>query len=143
MQLYYRPYQAADFSYCNDLMEENMGSYFAAFGINWDPDRYLKELAKGDAWIIWLNQEKVGFVHTSKKKGLPYIDSIQIASLYRKKGIGSRVLSWLELACKQAGHQEMRLSVFKSSPALKLYHRIGYEIKEDRGSKYLMHKFLR
>ncbi|MEL7531890.1 MAG: GNAT family N-acetyltransferase [Bacteroidota bacterium] len=142
MQLSYRPYQAADFSYCNALMEKNMGAYFTQLGIKWDPERYAKELTKSLVWIIWLGEAKVGFVHCSEKEGSPYINSIQIAAAYRQQGIGSQVLSWLETTYKQQNQLSIGLSVFKTSPALSLYQRLGYSICADRGNKYLMQKSL-
>ncbi len=142
MQLSYRAYQVGDFSYCNSLMEENMGAYFEALGIKWDPNRYIRELAKGQAWIIFLENEKVGFVHTSEKEELPYVDSIQISAKFRQRGIGSSVLAWLEEQFQKESKTAIQLSVFKNSPALRLYKRLGYAVKADRGSKFLMQKSL-
>ena len=61
--------------------------------------------------------------------GLPEVHDIWIYEEYRKKGIGSRLISWLENLAKEKGHQEIVIGVglyADYGSAQRLYVRLGY-----------------
>lgn len=140
MSLRFVPYQINDFEYCNSLLESNMKMYFDAEGIEWKKSRYEKEIVKGITRVVFHDNEKIGFIHLSERELHGYINTIQISSTSRNKGFGHEMLKWAEEQFNEMGKFAVELSVFKTSPALRLYQRIGYKIAKDRGSKYLMSK---
>jgi [ribosomal protein S18]-alanine N-acetyltransferase len=57
-----------------------------------------------------------------------HIITINVASAYRRKGIGTRMLSEIETILKQKGIVEIQLEVREdNSAALKLYQKNGYQ----------------
>lgn len=142
MPIDFYPYQDQDFDYCNSLIESNMEEYFAAADVQWDRNRYAKEIEKGIVKLVFLDEERVGFVHLGMKGKNAYVHTIQLSPLHRNRGIGSQILHWIQDTYTQKGISSIQLCVYKNSPALGLYERFGYGIEEDRGHKYLMKKDL-
>ena len=57
-----------------------------------------------------------------------HIITINVAAAYRRKGIGTRMLSEIETILKQKGISEIQLEVREdNSAALKLYQKSGYQ----------------
>lgn len=59
----------------------------------------------------------------------PYISNLAVSKNYRRRGIGSQLLTKCEQIALDWGYQETRLHVLdKNNSAKKLYNRNGYEI---------------
>lgn len=142
MQIQYLKYQAEDFDYCNDVIETNMQEYFESAGEAWDRNRYRNALEEDIVKIVWWNGNRVGFIQLSERGVNGYLNSIQISPLFRNQGLGSQMLSWIEKEFKAMGKLGIQLSVYKTSPAFRLYQKLGYEVEKDRGTKYLMKKLI-
>lgn len=70
-----------------------------------------------------------------------YLDDLSVTKQYRNKGIGTELIQKAEDYAKEINIHEICLHVEKSnSGAFRLYERLGYEIYEDQGSRYLMLK---
>jgi len=137
----YRPYSDVDFPFCNSLIMRNMGGYFRALDIQWNPDRYRAFLAEGIAYIVnWEHQ--IGFFHLTAETDHMYLHNVQLAEAYQGQGIGSLVLDEIERRCLQEEKHTIRLSVFKENPAWGLYTRRGFKWVKDRGYKVLLEKRL-
>ncbi len=70
--------------------------------------------------------------------GLPEVHDIWIYEEYRKKGIGSRLIGWLENLAKEKGYQEIVIGVglyADYGSAQRLYVRLGY-LPDGRGITY-------
>ncbi len=70
--------------------------------------------------------------------GLPEIHDVWIYEEYRKRGIGSQLIDWLEKLAKEKGYKEVGIGVglyADYGSAQKLYIRLGY-IPDGRGISY-------
>ncbi len=117
-----------------------MKSYFEAQDIVWDKARYEKELQNGFVRIAEIDGERVGFYHLGEKETHVHIHTIQIDAAKRNLGIGSQVMHQIEKDVLKMGKDKIQLNVFEANPAKKLYLRLGYQVEEKSGSKFLMSK---
>ena len=70
-----------------------------------------------------------------------YLDDLSVTKEYRSKGIGTRLIQGAEAYAREINISAIYFHVEKSNAeAFKLYQRLGYEILEDQGSRYLMMK---
>lgn len=72
-----------------------------------------------------------------------YLDDLSVTEQYRNQGIGTTLIRNAEKYAKDIHIQEICFHVEKSNTeAFRLYQRLGYEIYEDQGSRYLMMKHI-
>lgn len=140
--LQFIPYTADDFSYCNSLIKENMGSYFEQYGISWEADRFRRQADEGILRICQIGEVRVGFFHLSEKDNQGYVNTIQVGRLYRNLGIGKKMLKQIEALFSTRNYSLIRLKVYKESPAIRLYESMGYAIESAQATQYLMQKEL-
>ena len=137
----------------NDDLELLKRALFEA--VSWNPDRELPpyelvivhpQLAryhegwgrKGDLGVIAERDgEVVGAslcrLFTADDHGHGYVDeetpelAVAVWAGHRGEGIGTRLMTALEEAARDAGVSQISLSVDADNPARKLYERLGYE----------------
>lgn len=86
----------------------------------------------------------IGAVWVRYLRGYGHIDehnpelSIAIYSVYRNKGIGSRLLIEILRTLQESGITSVSLSVNKGNPAVTLYRRIGFHIHRENDDEYIM-----
>ena len=60
-----------------------------------------------------------------------YVYDIFVDQEHRGRGVGSRVMAWIEEQAKERGVDSVSLSVFAHNEgAIRLYERLGYEVVE-------------
>ena len=70
-----------------------------------------------------------------------YLDDLSVTKQYRNYGIGTQLIRSAESYARDMSIPAISLHVEKSNTAaFRLYERLGYEIYEDQGSRYLMIK---
>ena len=70
-----------------------------------------------------------------------YLDDLSVTKQYRNHGIGTQLIRNAESYAKDISIPAICLHVEKSNTAaFRLYERLGYEIYEDQGNRYLMIK---
>jgi len=121
------------------LLQENMGDFYRRSTWGWDPISKKRELTQKDARFLIVTCETgdlVGFVHfrfvlddeEDPTEVVLYLYELQIASLYRGRGIGSRCMRLLEESV--AGPTQcckVMLTVFRANQvAWKFYRKLGY-----------------
>jgi ribosomal-protein-alanine N-acetyltransferase len=84
------------------------------------------------ALVANVNNDVTGFIITQLElesdRLYGHIITINVAVAYRRKGIGTRMLSEIETILKQKGIAEIQLEVREdNSAALKLYQKNGYK----------------
>lgn len=107
--------------------------------------QFLTEPLLGRAWLVSDGNLPVGYVvltfgYSLESHGQDgIIDEIYIAAEYRNRGIGKRVLEFVETEARQLGLKKLYLEVERSnSRAQKFYSELGY-VDHNR---YLMSKLL-
>jgi len=99
-----------------------------------------------DEWIsIAIDEDKIiAFlsieVHHEEKEYI-YLDDLSVTKQYRNKGIGTKLIRNAEAYANEISIHTICFHVEKSNTAaFRLYERLGYNIYEDQGNRYLMMK---
>lgn len=73
------------------------------------------------------NEEIVGIIFGKYEAGTTYVDNLLIGKNYRGKGIGTKLMNFIEEWTKQKGGHKVWLLTHKKWKANKLYQKLGYE----------------
>jgi len=133
----------------NELFIEMLQTIYNTDQVNGYSDGDLDRFFDGrDEWIsIAIDDDKIiAFlsieVHHEDEEYI-YLDDLSVTKQYRNIGIGTKLISNAESYAKDINIHTICLHVEKSNTAaFRLYKRLGYEIYEDQGSRYLMVKNL-
>jgi [ribosomal protein S18]-alanine N-acetyltransferase len=89
----------------------------------------------GAAWCrLWKGEEK-GYGYIADN--IPEL-SMAVIPEYRSMGIGTKLLTELFHAIKEAGFKALSISVEKRNRAANLYMRLGFKVVKDKSPDYLM-----
>ena len=134
---------------CLDLFERNMGELYRNSSWGLDMEEKLTELRHDKARFLLLlddNEKLAGFVHfrfeydeeESPSCAVLYIYEIQIESIYRRCGIGKRLMNIPERIARNESMLKVLLTVFKSNQeAMSFYtKKMGYNIDETSPTKF-------
>ena len=139
-----------DFDRINDLFVEMLQTIYRTDQVNGYLDGALDRFfADGDEWICIAKDEDqiVAFlsieVHHEAEEYI-YLDDFSVTRRYRGHGIGTAMIQRAEAYAKEICIPAICFHVEKSNAsAFRFYQRLGYEIHEDQGSRYLLLKKIR
>ncbi|KAA3639921.1 MAG: GNAT family N-acetyltransferase [Bacteroidetes bacterium] len=159
MTIKYRPIKEEEYPFLEEMLYEALfvpkGQPKFPKSIIQHPNiiKYVKawNQQKGDLAIVAVNEQNlVGVIWGRKfqvdKKGYGFVDentpeiSIAIKDEYRNKGIGTGLLTQIEIEYSRMGVENVSLSVDKRNPARKLYERCGYELYNEQETAVTMIK---
>ena len=88
----------------------------------------------GDYEIIIINNKKIGCLLLKKYEDGILLDELYLDKNYRRKGIGTSILNNI-----LNNNSKVYLWVYKeNTPALNLYKKLGFKIKENTETRYFM-----
>ena len=133
----------------NELFIEMLQTIYHTDQVNGYAEGDLDRFFDGrDEWVsIAVDEGKiVAFlsieVHHEEEEYI-YLDDLSVTKQYRNQGIGTTLIRNAEKYAKDIRIHEICFHVEKSNTAaFRLYQRLGYEIYEDQGSRYLMLKHI-
>lgn len=133
----------------NELFIEMLQTIYHTDQVNGYGEGDLDRFFDGrDEWVsIAIDEGKiVAFlsieVHHEEEEYV-YLDDLSVTKQYRNQGIGTTLIRNAEKYAKDIRIHEICFHVEKSNTAaFRLYQRLGYEIYEDQGSRYLMMKHI-
>ena len=134
----------------NELFIEMLQTIYNTDQVNGYSDGDLDRFFDGrDEWIsIAVDDEDniIAFlsieVHHEDEEYI-YLDDLLVTKQYRNNGIGTKLIRNAETYAKEINIHKICFHVEKSNTAaFRLYQRLGYEIYEDQGSRYLMIKYI-
>ena len=133
----------------NELSIEMLQTIYHTDQVNGYSDGDLDRFFDGrDEWIsIAIDEDRIiAFlsieVHHEEEEYI-YLDDLSVTKQYRNHGIGTQLIRNAESYAKDISIPAICLHVEKSNTAaFRLYERLGYEIYEDQGSRYLMIKHI-
>lgn len=133
----------------NELFIEMLQTIYHTDQVNGYGEGDLDRFFDGrDEWVsIAIDEGKiVAFlsieVHHEEEEYV-YLDDLSVTEQYRNQGIGTTLIRNAEKYAKDINIHEICFHVEKSNTAaFRLYQRLGYEIYEDQGSRYLMMKHI-
>ena len=118
---------------------EEQKSNFIDFQFNAQHSHYINSFKGADFLIIKLNRTDIGRLYIWRTESQMRVIDISLLEKYRAKSIGTKILTGLIKESKKSG-KKMNLHVEHNNPALKLYKRLGFEIREDTGTYYFMER---
>jgi len=92
-------------------------------------------------YFITLGQRVVGVLDLRKDVRTLYIHILAVSPDYRRIGIAAYALNQAEAIATKLHKEALELSVLKNNtPALRLYMRHGYSIKEEKRRSFILRK---
>ena len=113
-----------------NTIKEEMISYYNDLNLAWGGDSKLDHYRSCDLWSIRDDQD-VGFAMTCDDKGDFYLAELHIKENQRNKGYGAKSLEIAKGIASKLGYNQIRIRVFKSSPAYDLYLRSGFSLEKE------------
>ncbi|MBT2370479.1 GNAT family N-acetyltransferase [Pseudomonas fluorescens] len=117
-----------DLAFARTLTYQAMGSYYRQYDLVWSDKGFDTAWAGRENWLIYQDQTVLGFVSLSHDDKALYIRELHILDACRRQGAGSWVLEQVVLKARAQGLGLLRLTVFKTNPARRLYQRKGLSI---------------
>lgn len=113
------------------LTFDNMRSYYEQYNVAWDSSVIESKTIDLENYDIIADSKVVGVFRLQYKNDCCYLRDIQIKPSHQNLGIGQMVLNEVKRLTKEAQLNTVQLRVFKISPAVELYRRNGFELKDE------------
>ncbi|MHA4968433.1 MULTISPECIES: GNAT family N-acetyltransferase [Pseudomonas] len=115
-----------DLPFARTLTFEAMSRYYLQYDLVWSNDGFDVAWAGRENWLICNDETVLGFISLSRDSRALYIRELHMLAACRGQGAGSWVLEQMALKAQALGL--LRLTVFKTNPARRLYQRMGLSI---------------
>lgn len=102
----------------------------------WGRGEFKRLARKGLTWVAEDDGVPVGLMIITVRRGVPYIDTIEVAPEARGKGIAGALMALGEEAVKDKGFDEIHLEVGSDNLAKNLYLKKGYTIVQEKKDYY-------
>jgi ribosomal protein S18 acetylase RimI-like enzyme len=123
-----RPATGKDLAFARTLTHQAMGNYYRQYALSWSDDGFDTAWAGRENWLICRDDEVLGFISLSRDSRALYIRELHILDGARRQGAGGWVLEQMMLKARTERLGLLRLTVFKTNPARRLYQRKGMTI---------------
>jgi len=138
----FRPYKETDYDFVYDAKKIGYKTYVEEYYGPWNDEQqhemfesFLKE-RKDKIQIIVVGGNAAGFIDGGTIDDETYEQgNICLLPEFRGRGIGSQIL---QKVIDENKGKNIKLRVFKSNPAVRLYQRFGFEIVDETKSHYNM-----
>ncbi|HEN8713466.1 MULTISPECIES: GNAT family N-acetyltransferase [Pseudomonas] len=119
-------------TFARDLTRRAMLAYYREFDLLWIEEAFDQAWDWREQWLVVDGDRVLGFCSLSKDRQALFIRELHLLPEHRGQGVGSWVLQALVAKAAQQRLPLLRLMVFKSNPARRLYRRQGFvEMGED------------
>lgn len=127
-ELTFRPATAGDYAFALELYLTVTGKLLMQHGLE-DRERIIERFTSrfhpADSCIIWLDDQKIGWMQVAGTATGFHLQQIHILEDYRNRGIGTRLIKSLQERARAAG-RSVTLNVLHGNPAIALYRRLGF-----------------
>ncbi len=117
-----------DLAFARTLTQQAMGNYYRQYDLLWSDKGFDTAWGGRENWLVCREGLVLGFVSLSWDSRALYIRELHILDEYRRQGAGGWVLEQMVLKAQAQGLSLLRLTVFKTNPARRLYQRKGLSI---------------
>lgn len=123
-----------DLSASAHITYNNMRTYYEHYAVNWEQSTIVEQIAGLENWDIVCDGEVVGAIRLAVGDDECYLRDLQVSDQYQNQGIGAQAITESVRLAREYGVNQLRLRVFKISPAYHLYTRCGFTIvsEDDR-----------
>lgn len=115
-----------DLPFARTLTYEAMSRYYQQYDLAWSNDGFDVAWADRESWLVCDDDRVMGFISLSRDSRALYIRELHMLEACRGLGAGRWVLEQMALKAQALGL--LRLTVFKTNPARRLYQRSGFSI---------------
>ena len=126
--------RAAEFTFAN------MQEYYAKFAPDWNAEKVLEVTAELVNYDIQLDNQTVGVMRLQFEDNTCVLRDLQVIPSAQNKGIGSAAIEEAERLALGAKVNSLTLRVFKISPAVSLYKKVGFVVSSEDDRFYNMVK---
>lgn len=126
MRLQLTPALDAHRTFARDLTRRAMLGYYREFDLLWIEEAFDQAWGWREQWLVVEDDQVVGFCSLSQDRQALFIRELHLLPEHRGRGIGSWVLEQLAGWAVQRRLGLLRLMVFSSNPARRLYARQGF-----------------
>ncbi len=128
--------RAANFTF------ENMRGYYAQFAPDWNVEKVLEVTKALVNYDIQLDNQTVGVMRLQFEDNTCVLRDLQVIPSAQNRGIGSAAIKEAEKLAVAAKVNSLTLRVFKISPAVSLYNKVGFVVSSEDDRFYNMVKSL-
>ena len=129
-----------DYTFVRNILKRNMMNLYKKHWGGFDSKVFRDSFNKNNIKIIECNNKRIAYYDISKNKDHLYLNNIQISAPFRGKGLGAYLMKLIENETKRKNIDRIKLLVFKDNKAIKLYEKMTYVRKKDKGSSIIMEK---
>lgn len=115
-------------AFARTLTHQAMGNYYRQYDLLWSDDGFDTAWAGRENWLICAGEQVLGFISLSRDARALYIRELHILDDFRGQGAGGWVLEQMARKALAERRGRLRLTVFKSNPAKRLYQRKGLDV---------------
>ncbi|SEP59276.1 Acetyltransferase (GNAT) family protein [Pseudomonas sp. NFACC02] len=131
-----------DLPFARELTRVNMRSYYAQYGLVWQPAAFDAEWPLRESYLICRERSLIGFLGITVEKNYLYLRDLQLIEAHRGEGVGAWAMAGIAQMAVERGCNRIRLKVFKSNPATALYRRLGYANVGEEAALLWMERFV-
>ena len=117
-----------DLSASAQITYNNMRTYYEHYAVNWEQPTIVEQIIGLENWDIVCDGEVVGAIRLAVGDDECYLRDLQVSAQYQNQGIGAQAITESVRLAREYGVKQLRLRVFKISPAYHLYTRCGFTI---------------
>ncbi|MBJ9974231.1 GNAT family N-acetyltransferase [Pseudomonas sp. S75] len=120
------PASEADRNFARDLTRRAMLPYYQQFDLRWVEEAFDQAWSWREQFLIQRGDQVLGFCSLSQDTQALFIRELHLLPAFRGQGVGSWALEELANWSRQRRLPLLRLMVFSSNPARRLYTRAGF-----------------
>ncbi|PYC12576.1 GNAT family N-acetyltransferase [Pseudomonas mosselii] len=113
-------------AFARDLTRRAMLPYYREFDLLWIEEAFDEAWGWREQWLVVEGDRVLGFCSLSQDRQALFIRELHLLPEQRGRGVGGWVLEQLAGWTAQRGLPWLRLMVFSSNPARRLYQRRGF-----------------
>jgi ribosomal protein S18 acetylase RimI-like enzyme len=110
------------------LARDAMATFYDAHGIEWNSELFGTGFRSTENYRIDRAGATVGMVRIAHEADHIYVFDLHVEPSARNQGIGTHALNFICSIAVQADKKSIRMRVFRSNRAIKLYERVGFMI---------------
>ncbi|KAB5626855.1 GNAT family N-acetyltransferase [Pseudomonas putida] len=120
------PATAGCLAFARDLTRRAMLPYYCEFDLLWIEEAFDEAWSWREQWLVKAGEQVLGFCSLSQDRQALFIRELHLLPEHRGHGVGTWVLEQLAGWAAQRRLPLLRLMVFRSNPARRLYTRSGF-----------------
>lgn len=120
------PATDSDLTFARDLTRRLMLPYYHQYDLLWVEQAFDQAWQWREQWLVTNTDAVLGFCSLSQDSQALFIRELHLLPAYHGQGVGSWVLETLAQWAAQRRLGLLRLMVFRTNPARRLYQRRGF-----------------